>query len=84
MPPIGFGPLPGPGEWRVEMTGGSPDDGVRTSDAERTEAVTRLGRALGQGRLSVEEFDQRVAAAYAATTRGELADLIRDLPGGSW
>jgi hypothetical protein len=31
-------------------------------------------------RLSLEDFDQRVEAAYRATTRGELAALTSDLP----
>ncbi|PVZ09943.1 DUF1707 SHOCT-like domain-containing protein [Actinomycetospora cinnamomea] len=57
---------------------------VRASDSERELTVERLQRAVGNGRLSVEEFDQRVAAAYAATTRGELSDLTRDLPGHLW
>jgi hypothetical protein len=57
---------------------------VRASDAERELVVERLHRAVGNGRLSVDEFDERVAAAYAARTRGELADLTRDLPGHLW
>ena len=32
------------------------------------------------GRLDVEELEQRVGAAYAARTHGELRDLLRDLP----
>jgi Domain of unknown function (DUF1707) len=57
---------------------------VRASDGERDAVVERLRRALGQGRLSLDEYDVRVAAAYAATTRGDLADLTRDLPGSLW
>ena len=65
------------------------DDGgvsrdVRASDGERELTVERLQRAMSQGRLSIAEYDERVAAAYAATTRGELADLTRDLPGSLW
>jgi hypothetical protein len=57
---------------------------VRASDSERDAVVERLRRALGQGRLSLDEYDVRVAAAYAARTRGELADLTQDLPGSLW
>ena len=57
---------------------------VRASDGERELVVERLQRAMGQGRLATDEFEQRAAAAYAATTRGELADLTRDLPGHLW
>ncbi|MGH3905964.1 MAG: DUF1707 SHOCT-like domain-containing protein [Pseudonocardiaceae bacterium] len=57
---------------------------VRASDADRDAVVERLRRALGQGRLTVAEFDERVAAAYAAKTHGELKVLTRDLPGSLW
>jgi hypothetical protein len=57
---------------------------VRASDAERDRVVERLRRALSQGRLTLEEYDARVAAAYAAKTRGELSTLTRDLPGSLW
>ena len=57
---------------------------VRASDTERELTVERLNRAMGSGRLTVDEFDERVRAAYAARTRGELADLTRDLPGHLW
>lgn len=46
--------------------------------------VERLRRALGDGRLTMEEFDARACAAYEAKTRGELAELTRDLPGSLW
>ena len=61
-----------------------PPGGVRASDAERDMAIERLSRAFGQGRLSIEEFDERVTAAQAARTRDELTDLTRDLPGRLW
>lgn len=57
---------------------------VRASDAERELCVERLGRAMSQGRLRTEEFEERVRAAWAATTRAELAALTRDLPGHLW
>jgi len=57
---------------------------LRVSDAERQAAVRRLERALRDGRLTIVEFDQRVQAAYAALTRGELDDLTSDLPPDLW
>ena len=48
---------------------------VRASDAERALVVERLERAVGQGRLTLDEFAERVAAAHAATTRRELTEL---------
>lgn len=57
---------------------------VRASDAERDAVAERLRRALAQGRLTLPEYEARVAAAYSATTRRELATLTRDLPGNLW
>jgi type IV secretory pathway VirD2 relaxase len=57
---------------------------VRASDHERELVVERLTRAVGQGRLSLEEFESRVAAAHASVTRADLAQLTRDLPGRLW
>ena len=56
---------------------------VRASDAERERTAGRLRRAATEGRLSVEELDERSARAYAARTRGELAELLADLPGAA-
>jgi hypothetical protein len=54
--------------------------GVRASDVDREAVVVRLEAALGEGRLSVEEFRQRAEAAYAAVTTTELDGLLTDLP----
>ncbi len=56
------------------------DPGLRASDADREDAVTRLREHAAAGRLDVEELEQRIGAAYAARTHGELAVLQRDLP----
>jgi hypothetical protein len=55
-------------------------DDVRASDAEREEVVTALRTHAGDGRLDVEELDQRIEAAYSAKTRRELVVLTDDLP----
>jgi hypothetical protein len=55
-------------------------DRMRASDAEREETVAALRAAAGEGRLTVEELDERTTAAYAAVTRGDLARLLHDLP----
>ena len=54
--------------------------GVRASDDEREATVSRLHRAVGEGRLGLSEADDRVALAYAATYRHELPALLTDLP----
>jgi len=53
---------------------------IRASDGDREAAVARLNEAVGDGRLTLQEFSERLALAYAARTRGELAPLTADLP----
>ena len=53
---------------------------TRASDAEREAVVARLRDAAGEGRLTVEELDERIDAAYAARTLDELEPLTADLP----
>ncbi|MCC3767222.1 DUF1707 domain-containing protein, partial [Streptomyces sp. UNOC14_S4] len=53
---------------------------MRASDAERERIAEVLREALAEGRLDMEEFGQRVDAAYKARTHAELEPLVRDLP----
>ena len=53
---------------------------LRASDAEREAAVAHLREHAAAGRLTMDELDERSAAAYAARTLGELARLVADLP----
>lgn len=60
-----------------------PEDrnlGLRASDADREHIAQLLGRAFAEGRLSTEEHSERLEAAYAAKTLGELRPLVADLP----
>ena len=52
----------------------------RVSDAERELVVERLRAACGDGRLSLDEFTDRVGDVYRARTAGELVPLTEDLP----
>jgi hypothetical protein len=54
--------------------------GIRASDAERDATVERLSAATGDGRLTLEEFSQRMERATAARTRADLDRLVADLP----
>lgn len=54
---------------------------MRASDAERERIAEILREAVAEGRLEMEEFDQRLDRAYKARTHGELEPLVRDLPG---
>lgn len=53
---------------------------VRASDRDRQEAVDRLRVAMDEGRLSLFEYDARLAKAYQSVTYGDIADLFVDLP----
>lgn len=55
---------------------------LRLSHDERERAVTALQSHAAQGRLTDEELQTRSAAARSAVTRGDLAPLFADLPGG--
>ena len=56
------------------------DSGLRASQQERDRMVALLNRHAGEGRLDLDELEQRVEAALGARTRGELAALSADLP----
>ncbi len=60
---------------------GPTDQHIRVSDAERTEVADHLAVHFGEGRLNQAEFDERVALAMNAKTRGDLRGLFDDLPG---
>ena len=56
------------------------DDLIRASDVDREAVVTTLREAYTAGRLTLDEFDERMAAAYAGKTWGDLRVLTADLP----
>jgi Domain of unknown function (DUF1707) len=58
----------------------SPDPALRIGDADRERVAERLRTAAGEGRLSPEELEERLEAAFAARTEAELAPLVADLP----
>jgi hypothetical protein len=53
---------------------------ILASDAERERSVAQLREAVGEGRLTLEEFTERVGLAQSARTDQDLAVLARDLP----
>jgi hypothetical protein len=57
-----------------------PEPHLRAADADRTAVATVLGQHMSAGRLTVDEYDERLARAYAAKTYGELEQLTADLP----
>ena len=57
-----------------------PQSHLRAADTDRTAVATVLGEHMAAGRLTVEEYEDRLARAYAAKTYGELDELTVDLP----
>jgi hypothetical protein len=57
---------------------------VRVGDVERGAAARRLERALREGRITLDEFDERVGAVWRCRTRGQLDELTADLPPDLW
>jgi hypothetical protein len=54
--------------------------GPRASDADRNRFAVMLERHFAEGRLTEEEFSERMDRALAARTLGELYALSADLP----
>jgi hypothetical protein len=57
-----------------------PEPHLRAADADRSAVADVLGTHMSAGRLSVDEYDERLTRAYAARTYGELDELTADLP----
>ncbi len=56
-----------------------PSD-LRAADSDREQLAQELREHMLAGRLTSDEFEQRLERVYAATTRGELDALKADLP----
>lgn len=56
----------------------APDS--RASDADRESVADHLRGAVEDGRLALDELDERLAATFAAKTHRELAHVTADLP----
>lgn len=78
-PDPGQGPNPDPSpDQSPEPTPDLP--AVRASDGEREQTVRLLQECYSEGRLTLAEFDERIASAYAARFRPDLDALTEDLP----
>jgi len=53
---------------------------MRASDADRDRTAALLREHHAAGRLTAEEFSERLDKTYAAKTLGELDELLEDLP----
>lgn len=57
-----------------------PPENTRVTHQERQHAADWLASAFEDGCLTVDEFESRTGAVYAAMTRGDLCGLTSDLP----
>ena len=64
-----------------ELSGPADHSLMRVSDSDREQAADVLREAAGQGRISLDELDERLESAYAAKTYADLTAVTRDLPG---
>jgi Domain of unknown function (DUF1707)/Cell wall-active antibiotics response 4TMS YvqF len=53
---------------------------LRISDADRHQVAEILRQAAGEGRLEIDELDERLEATYAARTYADLVPITHDLP----
>jgi hypothetical protein len=50
------------------------------TDVEREQAVRDLSRHCGDGRLTLDELEDRIAEVYAASTVADIEHALRELP----
>jgi Domain of unknown function (DUF1707) len=79
---------PVPGEDHGDSPGSRPPDPpqveLRASDADRETVADLLREAAGDGRITLDELDERLDRTYLTRTRAELAPLTADLaPAGA-
>jgi len=53
---------------------------MRLSDAERSAAMSTLGRAFAEGRLSIDQYDERCQKIAQAEFQRDLDPLFSDIP----
>lgn len=61
----------------------SDSPGFRISDADRERAAQVLHQAMGEGRITLTELEERLDVVYAAKYDADLRPPLADLPGGA-
>lgn len=56
---------------------------MRISDADRHRVAELLRQAAGDGRLDLDELDERLESTWAAKTYADLVPITSDLPGAT-
>lgn len=65
--------------WSDDDPRARQDPRLRIGDADRDEALARLGEHFAAGRLDKDEFDERSDAVWSAKTGADLAPVFADL-----
>jgi len=81
VPPGGF-QVPAAG-YQAQAAGYQAQARMRAASADRERAVDVLKAGFTEGRLTQDEYNERISQAYAARTYGELAAITADLPAGA-
>jgi Domain of unknown function (DUF1707)/Domain of unknown function (DUF4190) len=93
VPPAGYPPAPGsypppqagypvpPASYQPSYQHGAHAS-MRASSADRERTVDVLKAGFTEGRLTQDEYNDRMGRAYASRTYGELMALVADLPAG--
>ncbi|HYX60138.1 MAG TPA: DUF1707 and DUF4190 domain-containing protein [Streptosporangiaceae bacterium] len=82
VPPGGFQVPAGGYQMQARMHPGM-NPAMRAASADRERAVDVLKAGFAEGRLTQDEYNERMGRAYAARTYAELAALTADLPAGA-
>jgi len=72
--------LPAAESREVKLPDRLPARELRASDADRERVAGILHQAAAEGRLGLDELDERLALVYAARTYAELEPVTADLP----
>ncbi|MFP4365235.1 MAG: DUF1707 domain-containing protein [Spirochaetia bacterium] len=56
------------------------DPNKRVTEAERNTVIQQLQDSFAQNIIDMDEFDKRIAMTENAVTKGELQEIVRDLP----
>ena len=76
VPPAGYQIPQGGYQSRMNLS-------MRAGSADRERAVDVLKAGFTEGRLTQDEYNDRMGRAYSARTYGELTTLTADLPAGA-
>ncbi|QVQ54804.1 DUF1707 domain-containing protein [Spiractinospora alimapuensis] len=55
---------------------------MRAADSDRDQVAERLREAAAEGRIALDELDERLERTYQARTYGDLIPITADLPDG--